>query len=201
MPKGGLGNLIALPLQKEARLAGNSVFVDRAFEPYPDQWAFLGTIQKLTEEEVLELATQLSPGNEFGVVKHDDEEVQKPWEANRVLKLRRSDFPREVEIVKANMLYITKSGISQRALNRLKRLAVFKNPEFFKHQAMRLPTFDKPRIICCADDSADYLCLPRGCEQELKALLAEQGVSFTCLDKTICGRSIAVEFNGTLRDE
>ncbi len=201
MPKGGLGNLIALPLQKEARLAGNSVFVDRNFEPYPDQWAFLGTIQKLSADDLLALTTQLSPGSELGVVKQDDEEVQKPWEAQRVVALQRSDFPREVEIVKANMLYIPKSGISQRALNRLKRLAVFKNPEFFKHQAMRLPTFDKPRIFCCADDSADYLCLPRGCEKEMKALLAEHGVSFTCMDKTSCGRTIAVEFNGELRDE
>ncbi len=155
MPKGGLGNLIALPLQKEARLAGNSVFVDRTFEPYPDQWAFLGTIEKLSEDEVLALTAQLSPGSELGVVKQDEEEVQKPWEAHRVVALQRRDFPREVEIVKANMLYIPKKGISQRALNRLKRLAVFKNPEFFKHQAMRLPTFDKPRIICCADDSGN----------------------------------------------
>jgi superfamily II DNA or RNA helicase len=201
MPKGGLGNLIALPLQKEARQAGNSVFVDRNFEAYPDQWAFLGTIQKLSADDVLALTTQLSPGSELGVVNLDEEEVQKPWKAHRVVELQRSDFPREVEIVKANMLYIPKNGISQRALNRLKRLAVFKNPEFFKHQAMRLPTFDKPRIICCADDSADYLCLPRGCEQEMQALLAEQCVSFTCIDKTNCGRTIAVEFNGVLRDE
>lgn len=201
MPKGGLGNLIALPLQKEARLAGNSIFVDRNFEPYPDQWVFLGTIQKLSEDDVLALTAQLSPGSELGVVKQDEEEVQKPWEASRVVELQRSDFPREVEIVKANMLYIPKNGISQRALNHLKRLAVFKNPDFFKHQAMRISTYGKDRIICCADDSADYLCLPRGCEQDMKALLAEQGVSFTCMDKTNCGRTIAVEFNGSLRDE
>lgn len=201
MPKGGLGNLIALPLQKEARLAGNSVFVDRNFEPYPDQWAFLGTIQKLSEDGVLALTTQLYPGSELGVVKQDEDEGQKPWEAHRVVELQRSDFPLEVEIVKANMLYIQKNGISQRALNRLKRLAVFKNPEFFKHQAMRISTYGKDRIICCADDSADYLCLPRGCEPEMKTLLAGQGVSFTCMDKTNCGRTIAVEFNGALRDE
>lgn len=201
MPKGGLGNLIALPLQKEARQAGNSVFVDRNVEAYPDQWAFLGTIQKLSAEDVLAQTAQLSPGSEFGVVKQDEEEVQKPWEAHRVVALQRSDFPREVEIVKANMLYIPKNGISQRALNRLKRLAVFKNPEFFKHQAMRISTYGMDRIICCADDSADYLCLPRGCEEEMKTLLTAQGVSFTCMDKTNSGRTIAVEFNGTLRDE
>jgi len=201
MPKGGLGNLIALPLQKEARQAGNSVFVDRNFEVYPDQWAFLGTIQKLSADDVLALTAQLYPGSELGVVKQDEEEVQKPWEAHRVVELQRSDFPREVEIVKANMLYIPKNGISQRALNRLKRLAVFMNPEFFKHQAMRISTYGMNRIICCADDSVDYLCLPRGCEEEMKTLLAEQSVSFSCMDKTNGGKTIAVEFIGALRDE
>lgn len=80
MPKGGLGNLIALPLQKEARNAGNSSFINDNFEPYPDQWAFLSTIRKLSEDDVLMLAAQLSPGNELGVVKSDEEGVQKPWD-------------------------------------------------------------------------------------------------------------------------
>lgn len=200
MPKGGLGNLIALPLQKGARLVGNSVFVDGNFEPYPDQWEFLGTIQKLTEDIVLALTAQLSPTGELGVVKRDEEDVQKPWETSMVA-LPRIDFPHEIEYVRANMLYIPKSDISQRALNRLKRLAVFKNPDFYKQQAMRMSTFGKNRIICCADDTVEYLCLPRGCEQEMKAFLAEHEVNVTCMDKRNCGRTIAVEFNGTLRDE
>src|SRR5690606_18907525 len=41
MPRGGFGNLVALPLQHEPRQQGNSVFVDESFEPYLDQWAFL----------------------------------------------------------------------------------------------------------------------------------------------------------------
>ncbi len=36
LPKGGFGNLIALPLQYEPRQAGNSVFLDEAFQPQPD---------------------------------------------------------------------------------------------------------------------------------------------------------------------
>jgi len=200
MPKGGLGNLIAIPLQKEARNAGNSVFVDGNFEPYPDQWAFLGTIQKLSEDVVLALTAQMSPAGELGAVKLNEEDGQKPWETCKV-ELQSIDFPREIEFVKANMLYIPKNGISERALNRLKRLAVFRNPEFFKHQAMRMSTFGKPRIICCADDTFGHLCLPRGCEQEMKALLAEHEVNATCMDKRNCGKTIAVEFNGTLRDE
>ncbi|MDP3480657.1 MAG: hypothetical protein Q8R88_12865, partial [Desulfoprunum sp.] len=199
MPKGGLGNLIALPLQKEARKARNSEFIDRNFEPYPDQWAFLGTIRTLSEDEVTTLTLKLSQGNELGVLKIDEDEP-KPWETTKV-KLLKTDFPREIEIVKANMLFVPKTGISQRALNQLKRLAAFKNPEFYKNQAMRMPTYDKPRIICCAEDTVEYLCLPRGCEQDLRAVFAEQGMDVICLDKTNCGKRIDVTFNGNLRDE
>ena len=169
MPKGGLGNLIALPLQKEARKAENSEFIDRSFKPYPDQWAFLDTIGRLSEDDVITLTSKLGQGNELGVLKRDEEETQKPWETTKV-KLLKTDFPREIEIVKANMLFVPKAGISQRALNQLKRLAAFKNPEFYKNQAMRMPTYNKSRIICCADDTADYLCLPRGCEQDLRSV-------------------------------
>ena len=41
LPDGGFGNLVALPLQGQARRKGNSVFVDENYQPYPDQWTFL----------------------------------------------------------------------------------------------------------------------------------------------------------------
>jgi hypothetical protein len=199
MPKGGLGNLIALPLQKEARKAKNSEFIDQSFEPYPDQWAFLDRVQRLSEDDVLTLTSKLGQGNELGVLKIDEDEP-KPWETTKV-KLLKTDFPRQIEIVKSNMLFVPKAGISERALNQLKRLAAFKNPEFYKNQAMRMPTYNKSRIICCADDTADYLCLPRGCEQDLRAVFDEQGMDVICLDKTNHGKRIDVAFNGNLRDK
>ena len=199
MPKGGLGNLIALPLQKEARKAKNSEFIDWNLEPYPDQWAFLGTIRPLSEDDLIKLTLKLGQGYELGVLKLDEDEP-KPWETTKV-KLLKTDFPRQIEIVKSNMLFVPKSGISQRALNQLKRLAAFKNPEFYKNQAMRMPTHGKPRVICCAEDTAEYLCLPRGCEEDLRAVFLSQGMDVNCLDKTNRGKAIDVSFNGKLRDE
>jgi len=199
MPKGGLGNLIALPLQKEARKDKNSEFIDRNFESYPDQWAFLSTIRTLTEDDIIKLTLKLGQGNELGVLKKDEDEPM-PWEKAKV-NLLQTDFPREIEIVKSNMLFVPKAGISQRALNQLKRLAAFKNPEFYKNQAMRMPTYGKPRVICCAEETAEYLCLPRGCEEELRAVFSEQEMAAICLDKTHHGKRIDVAFNGKLRDE
>lgn len=200
MPKGGFGNLIALPLQKAARKNGNSVFIDDRFHPYEDQWAFLASIKKLSANDVDSLISKLCQGNELGSLKKDDEEDQKPWETDKV-KLQKEDFPAKLEIVKANMLFIKKADVSQRALNHLKRLAAFINPEFYKAQAMRLPTFNKPRIIFCSEETSDYLCLPRGCEADINILSEELKLEVFWTNKTNNGRTIDVAFCGILRDE
>ena len=202
MPKGGFGNLIALPLQKAARKNSNSAFVDETFQPFSDQWAFLSAIKRLTQNQIESLTEQLSQGNELGFLKRDDEETElpKPWEKNKEI-LQKKDFPKTVEIVKANMLFVPINAISPKALNRIKRLAAFKNPEFYKAQAMRLSTFKKPRIISCADEYRDYICLPRGCETDLKNLLNEINVKSTWIDTTNPGEKIDITFNGSLREE
>ena len=200
MPKGGFGNLIALPFQKAARRNNNSEFVNERFESYSDQWAFLSSIQKIAEDYIQDLIPELCHGHELGVLKIDEEETQKPWETCKVT-LQKDDFPKQIEIVKANMLYVPKNTISHRALNRLKRLATFKNPMFFKQQAMRLSTYGHPRVISCADETRDYLCLPRGCETDLITELEQFGVEIHFIDKTNHGKIIDVEFNGQLRDE
>ena len=200
MPKGGFGNLIALPLQKAAREKGNSVFLDEFFKPIEDQWGFLAGIRRLSAGEIAGLIPRLSPGSELGALRKDDEEAEKPWEMERI-RWSGNDFPQEIRLVRANMLYIEKAGTPQRGLNALKRLAAFKNPEFYKAQAQRLPTYNKPPVISCSDETPAYLCLPRGCEADVANLLDEAGVKMAWSDHTCPGRPINVAFNGDLRDE
>ena len=203
LPKGGIGNLIALPLQKAARENGNSEFVDENFNSYPDQWEFLSTVQKISEDRLNNLCKQICTGDELGTLKIDEEtEAEKPWKRHKnTIALQKDDFPECLDIIKANMLFIPKVGISQKALNRIKRFASFKNPMFYRQQAMRLPTYAHPRVISCADETADYLCLPRGCETELLSELSGLGIDAKIFDKTYKGRQIDVTFRGHLRDE
>ena len=203
MPKGGFGNLIALPLQMEARKKGNCVFIDENFKQYDDQWKFLGSIKKLSEYTLVNLTTKLSTahnGNELGTLRKDEEEETKPWEKSFPAVLTKNDFPKKINLVKANMVYILKEGFSQKALNILKRLAAFKNPEFYKAQAMRLPIYNKPRVISCSDETKEYLCLSRGCEEEVTSLLNKFDVDLEIDDKTNHGKKINIEFNGRLRE-
>jgi len=199
MPKGGFGNLIALPLQKKVRDNGNSVFIDENFVPYPDQWRFLSNIKKLNEKLLATLIKKLSKGNELGLLKNEDSKL-KPW-LKQTTDLKKEDFPGTIKIVRSGMLYIQKTGLSQRALNTLKRYAAFKNPAFYKAQAMRISTYGKPRIISCAGDFEDYLALPRGCENEVMQTLDELKVIPEIKDETASGKTVKVEFNGILREE
>lgn len=200
LPEGGLGNLIALPLQGKARRDGNSLFVDNSFIPYPDQWEYILSVKKLSEQQLDKtLAEHNITLQDMGEMSKSSE--KRPWETPRPQNLTCSDFPDSISIVKSNMLYVEMKGLSAKVVNHLKRIASFKNPEFYSKQAMRLSTFNTPRIICCADIDDDYLVLPRGCEDAVKDLLKEQGVSMNVVDKTNFGKPIKVTFMGVLRQE
>ena len=199
MPAGEFGNLIALPLQGLARKSGNSVFVDGRFITYPDQWEYLGSIKFVSAEQVEAIINEYGKNNDLGDLIKDTED--KPWETKKQYTLGQLDFPSNLEIIRANMVFIPITGLSSPAINAVKRLAAFKNPDFFRAQAMRMPIYDKPRVICCADITKEYIALPRGCEKPLCDMLNEAAVPYKIIDKTNCGKPIPVSFNGQLRDE
>lgn len=199
LPQGGFGNLIALPLQGKARKNGNSVFVDENFQHYSDQWEYLLSIRKLSEEMLDDVVRRYGTPQPMGELSKTSESV--PWEVPVAPQIAHSDFGTALNIVKANMLFIPTKGVSAKILNHFKRIASFKNPEFYSHQAMRLSTFSIPRIISCADMTDDYLGIPRGCEGAIRDFLQEKGATATWIDKTNQGKPITVTFNGTLRNE
>ena len=124
----------------------------------------------------------------------------KPWEVPVTAKIEKSDFSFEVVITRSNMLYIPLNLLSSKVLNHLRRIASFRNPEFYSKQALRLSTYQTPRIISCADLTEEFLALPRGCEDAVTTLLKEKNVAYRFEDKTNHGRPISVHFNGELRE-
>ena len=200
LPKGGFVNLIALPLQGQARKKNNSSFVDENFVAYADQWAYLSQIQKLSLQEVEDLIHIHSRGDGLGVL-HTDIDEAKPWEKRPKTVLTAMDFEQPIEIVRSNMLYIASSTLTPRVRNQMLRLAAFKNPDFYRSQAMRLPIYNKPRVVCTAEERDGFLALPRGCKQSLLDLLVEANAEYKIIDKTNPGKVIDVQFNGALRVE
>lgn len=200
VPKGGFGNLIALPFQGQAQKGGNTLFVDEQFVPYSDQWAFLSTLPKITPEQLAGLLTTLCQDGDVGALA-ETEEKPAPWQRKRAQRLGRSDFPLQVTLTLSNLIYLDKAGFSQAALNALKRLAAFPNPEFRAKQAMRLPVYGTPRILDCGYEDETYIGLPRGCRDTLAGLLEQYSVPTAIEDKRCGGKTIDVTFNGTLRSE
>ncbi len=206
LPKGGLGNLIALPLQKRARQHGNSVFLDEQLRPWPDQWAFLAALEKIGRAQAEEIVRQAeSRGRVLGVrlAVTDDEDA--PWATPPSRPAREprlaGPLPERLELVLGNQLYVAKEQLCSGLLNRMIRLAAFQNPEFYKAQAMRLPTYGKPRIISCAEDQAQHLGLPRGCLEEVCECLSGLGITPVIRDERRAGAPLAVAFQGELRPE
>lgn len=200
VPKGGFGNLIALPFQGQARQKGNTLFVDEQFIPYGDQWAFLSLLPKITPEKLAELIDKLCISGETGALLESAE--PKPWPVKRKApKLRREDFPVQARLMISNLLYVDKQGFSQKALNAVKRLAAFRNPEFYKEQAMRLPVYHTPRVFDCGCEDQDFIGIPRGCMGPLMDLLDTYDAPYVLEDHRQSGRQISIAFRGELRPE
>ncbi|MBL8175742.1 MAG: hypothetical protein JNK48_13795 [Bryobacterales bacterium] len=207
LPKGGFGNLIALPLQWAPRQNGNSVFVDENLRAYEDQWQLLAAVKRVAVDQAEWIVNEAARRNQVMGVRmalSDDADFA-PWALPPSKEPKSSripgPFPECVEIVQSNLVYVPKSGLPEAMLNRIQRLAAFQNPEFYKYQAMRLPTYDKPRIIHCGEEMGKFLAIPRGCLQELRALLEDHGIGMRLRDERNSGAPIEVRFEGTLREE
>lgn len=198
VPEGGFGNLITLPLQGKARKAGNSVFVNNQFLPFQDQWAYLYNVRKIDESTVDALLTQHQQ-EDFGTLATSSE--NKPWEIPVIQDMSQEDFNGRLIIHKSDRIYIPLKSISDKVSNHLKHIAAFKNPEFYSKQAMRISTYNIPRIICRADFTDEYLAMPRGCEDAIINMLYSLKIDYEIVDNTNHGKPIGVTFKGKERDE
>ncbi len=207
LPRGGFGNLIALPLQKKPREQNNSVFVDRKLNPYADQWAFLASIHIIPAAEVERIVLQAEREGEITGVRAVvlDEMEHEPWKLAPSRRYQETPLigpmPDHLQLVIANQIFIDKDELPPSLRNRIVRLAAFQNPAFYKAQAMRLSTYGKPRIISCCEDYPKHLGIPRGCLGELSQLLRDLKIKVEIRDERFPGNPIDVAFHGSLRPE
>ena len=207
MPRGGFGNLIALPFQHEPRQRGHTVFLDEQMIPYPDedQWTSLASIPRIDPQTVELIAREATrQGRVIGVrmaETSDDEDVE-PWArppSGRPLAAQiTGTLPTSIRAVLGQRLFVEKAGSPPALLNQIKRLAAFQNPEFYKKQRMRLSTATTPRVITCAEEFPEHLALPRGCLGDLEDLLRAYDVTLTVDDRRIVGDETTWTFHGAL---
>jgi superfamily II DNA or RNA helicase len=207
LPRGGFGNLIALPLQAKPREKKNTLFVDKKFRPYSDQWSYLSVVQRMSFAEIQSIVDKAAyRGGVLGVrfVSTDEDDIS-PWLYSPSGKKPEikivGPLPDTVDLVLGNQIYVGKEDLPPVLKNKLIRLAAFQNPEFYKAQAMRFPTFDKPRIVHCCEDFPKHIGLPRGCLEDTTELLHSVGIETRIIDERFEGKRINVKFIGTLKPE
>jgi superfamily II DNA or RNA helicase len=194
LQKDGFGNLIALPLQKEARLKNNSVFIDDALEEIKDQWQYLSQVVKISEEFIVAFAkTQNTVTALSEIINEDGKE--------REYQISKSDFPEALVLKRGKGIEINKQGITHRGLYFLRKMSSYANPEFYAKQAMRQSTFGTPRVTAVYIENEQYIVLPRGVELSLLNLLDHSGIRYSIIDKRFVGRPLDIKFLGMLNQD
>jgi hypothetical protein len=205
LPRGGFGNLIALPLQWEARQQGNSAFVNEAFEPFENQWEFLARFPRIPgETAVLVAGEALGRGRVLGVPLVREEEGA-PWalppSGASTRPVLPKPLPARIEVVLAHRLFIERRELPPALIAEIRRLASFQNPAFYEKQAMRFSTAGIPRIVTCAEETDRYLMLPRGCLGAVQNLASAHPIEITIRDERCNGTQIGAKFQGTLSED
>ena len=203
LPKGGFGNLIALPLQKHPRERNFSEFVDLDFRPFEDQWQFLAGLERLPVDDLEpSIFRAMGSSHPLDVGFIEEEDFATPWKPKPSLKRKIKEvMPSFLEVKVANLLYFEKASLPHSLANRLIRLAAFQNPDFFTKQSLRLSVWNTPRIIGCAVNFPLHIGLPRGCLDDVRNLLKENGIRCNERDERTEGVPIDASFVGTLRPD
>lgn len=194
LPNGGLGNVIALPLQGMALKSGNSAFVDENWNAYEDQLKVLARTKRLTRQEIeAYLSLWYSSGSPG-----DDDVSDTPWDKNSEIA---SDGVRgTVHIVLADRIYIDSSRMTNKTKRQLRRMATFSNKQYFQNQAMDMPNYDESRFIYLGSDEGKYIVLPRGLREEILKKFDKAGISYKIEDRRTEGHKINISFKGSLRE-
>ncbi len=194
LPKGGLGNVIALPLQGLALKKGNSAFVDENWNAYEDQLKVLAGTKRLTRQTLEDyLSLWYSAGN-LG----EDDGNDSPWDKDS--EINAGGVKGVVHIVLADRIYIDSSGMSNKVKRQLRRMATFSNKQYFQNQAMDMPNYDECRFIYLGSDEGKYIVLPRGLREKILQKFDNAGIKYDIEDKRTDGRRIHVSFKGSLRE-
>lgn len=188
LPKGGFGNLIALPLQKTCRELGNTEFVDERLRPWPDQWAFLSTVKLLSPPQVEGLLERLAPV-EVG---------PGTWASAPRAPQRRHPAPASLACTVDASLSVEKAGLPSWLLAAIKHLASLHNPVFYERQKLRLSTRLIPRFVTCYEEDLSHIHLPRGLLEDLRAVTKDAGSRLVLTDLRPRPVDLSLSFRGTL---
>ena len=188
LQEGGLGNLIALPLQYHARQKGNTLFLDpdNTYIPYTNQWNFLSAIRKISEIDIdlfIEkfsedtfLYPSVSPSESLpqSLIRDASQSLQSPISEKRSLRITISNY-----------ISIPIKDTDRQFYQFLRKNLVIHNPIFYDKKAKGFSTWDTPKMIYCLNSKGGNYIIPRGFLKNIKRYLFQNSMPFQIEDKSI----------------
>lgn len=196
-----IGNLIALPLQGRALKNGNSAFVDKNWNAYPDQWdILLNHTKKLSMEDIIrrmkDWQEELSGYGDIPVAVMQQNRP-KPWRKKDGFV--KSDVIGKMHIILGNGVYVDALNLMPHLQNQIRSMAAFDNPVFYKNKRLGYSNYYNFSAVYMGKDEDGYICIPRGLRDSLIASCREAGIDYEIEDHREKGRPIRVTFQGDLR--
>ena len=204
LPKGGFGNLIALPLQQKARENNNSVFVDDNFKPFENQWEYLAQVRRLSLSEVENIIQAVLPKGEPVQATDSDHITMETDERLMTLakpKIFKGLFSGNVEIEQGAQLSIRTEVLPGSLISAFKRTSTFANPKFYERERMRFPTYPESRFIFDGEVLPHCLVLPRGVLDQCICVANEAGAQVNIRDIRPSHKKLKLSFTGELLPE
>lgn len=196
-----IGNLIALPLQGQALKNGNSAFVDKNWNAYPNQWdVLLNKAEKLSIEDIEKYMAKWQSELAENRGKFSDIDANnrpKPWK--KKCKFVKADVVGKLYLVLSNGVYVDTLNLMPRIQNQIRSLAAFDNPEYYKNKRLGYSNYYNFSAVYLGKDMDGYIQVPRGLREGISEECAKAGIPVEISDQRETGRPIRVSFNGSLR--
>lgn len=165
----GLGNLIALPLQKKAIENGNACFIHlENLNPFPDQWMFLETVQKVRTKTLDEL--------------YEDIIVAKRV-SSAIGVVTTSSLNGEFPIILSNQVVLHRFGLDPLLARYLRDNLHFMNVDYLIKKQSGRSTYGTQMYFKTIEEKENTIVMPRGIIGKLLPYCNEQKIAYRLEDK------------------
>jgi superfamily II DNA or RNA helicase len=183
--KQGFGNLIALPLNGKSMEKGNAAFISpETFEPYPDQWEYLSSIQKLT---IIELESLYG---KFVGITPDSEHLLSAF----------AQPLKQLQIILRNKIFLNRIQLSPEIIAFLRDNLNFINSDYIIKSKIGKSTWKTEKYFKLIDETTDQIEIPRGFVGRLVRFCKEKSIGFEIIDERQKKEEVDFDSNISLYD-